>query len=1584
MLRLSRIALALALSISVVGCFKDSPWPPETHAIDGLSLDEARITARVEGSTATVSLPLTATKGGTVSGKIVLQLVDLSGEKDTVVGEADRRFSLAGGSERFELALPGVDAGLDREDLARYLIRYEIRSGGETIFGGRDLWVALSKAELILLTPTELAAGQPTFARAFARDPASGRPLEGARLTLTFVDADEVASTLATATTDAEGRANLAIVAPEVIATGTLEALLEAGELTAELRQPLRITRRQTVLLTTDKPRYQPGQTMHLRVLALDGDTRAPAEGREVLFELRDAKGNKVFKQRHTADTYGIAATKVPLADELNFGTWILQATVDGSTAQRELVVERYSLPKFKVTLETDEGYYRPGDRVQGSVSAAYFFGEPVEGQVHLEAQIGAGEAATTLATADGALIDGGFAFDLLLPTSLSVSQAGGAITFAAQVTDTAAQVVDQSATRTLTDGDLAIFAHPEHAPIAGLVTPLIIAVTEPTGAPVVATVDAGTFGTVQTDARGIATLQLPAGSEALLLSLTATHADGRQATTSLALPEPAASGIVVQTDASIYQVGQTLRAQILSVGAPGSVALDLGRGGRALSLTEVALSGGRGSLEIPLTAAHAGALTLDASFPGDGGKMVRGSRTIFVDADDAVAIELTSPARTAPGEATRIDVQVRDAQGAGIPAAVGLAVVDPAVFALGGARPGAEASTLAFGAEVPRSVAGHAASEILSGDAESREAASRLLFAAGPMASAFGIDLNSYRAELAGVKGLASQRFTRTTDDLIEKLQRAAERGLFTEENAARYVPSVAGHTADAYGQPLRTRSSDRWSYRFLGAGPDELFDTADDQERAVDLWTLLYGNGGWGWEDGDAAFDGAAGPTAGGAPAPNARDEGGLGGSAATKVRSYFPETLLVEPALITDASGAASVDLLAADTITTWKIAATASTLDGRVGGGEGDLKVFQDFFIDATLPPTLTREDELEIPVAVYNYLEQDLPVTVTAQPESWYELLSAGTATVTVPAGSVRGVTFRIRALGVGVKGFSVVASGGSVTDAMRRTVLVQPGGEPIDNGLSGRIEPGTVGGSVTFPVTGIAGGNKLSVKIYPGVMAQTVEGMDAILSEPHGCFEQSTSTTWPNVMVAEYMQASGTGSPETMEKAMTFIQKGYQMLVGYESPSGGFNWWGNDEPGNKILTALGILILEDMKSVIEVEQAIIDRHAAWLAAQQAADGSWPKGDALHMGNDFLSEDPATVTAFAIEALSAAGGQEGAVSRGLSYLEGRLASGIDAPFTLAAVSRSLSRAGSSQAGVALASMYEGASVDAEGHFSWSGPGNQSWSGASGSSAGIETTAVAAQAFLAGGSYLDAAEGALGFLAKSKDSLGTWSQTQATVQALRAFTASVRGAGAPAVNGTIEVLVDGIVVGTAIVDPDTSDVVRLLELSEHATPGDHTVELRFAGTGQLMYQVVGLHHLDWGAGRAAGGVAVEVSHGLQTLSVGEVDPVSVTVTNTTASDADQILVKVGLAPGMVPVADDLTAMVQTGRISRFETSATGVVLYLHKLERNASETFSFGAMPTLAGELEAPATEAYGYYMPQEKAVSPPVAFVVTAP
>src|SRR5581483_4425728 len=121
----------------------------------------------------------------------------------------------------------------------------------------------------------------------------------------------------------------------------------------------------------------------------------------------------------------------------------------------------------------------------------------------------------------------------------------------------------------------------------------------------------------------------------------------------------------------------------------------------------------------------------------------------------------------------------------------------------------------------------------------------------------------------------------------------------------------------------------------------------------------------------------------------------------------------------------------------------------TLGGKLGGGVGSVRVFQEFFIDVDFPATLTRGDSVSFPVTVYNYLTQPQTVHLALDPASWYTAQGTATQDVALQPGQVTSVRFPVRVTAAGRQTLTVRGTGGQRSDAVARSVLVVPDGKPV-------------------------------------------------------------------------------------------------------------------------------------------------------------------------------------------------------------------------------------------------------------------------------------------------------------------------------------------------------------------------------------------------------------------------------------------------------------------------------------------------------------------------------------------------------
>ena len=179
--------------------------------------------------------------------------------------------------------------------------------------------------------------------------------------------------------------------------------------------------------------------------------------------------------------------------------------------------------------------------------------------------------------------------------------------------------------------------------------------------------------------------------------------------------------------------------------------------------------------------------------------------------------------------------------------------------------------------------------------------------------------------------------------------------------------------------------------------------------------------------------------------------------------------------------------------------------AVSRDGRLGSHERGINVFQDFFIDLDLPVTLMQQDEVSIPIAIYNYLKKNQTIALQFERGNWFELLEASdTKELTLGASDIGVRYFRIRVKEVGLHTLTVYAAGSEgLKDAIRRQIQVLPNGREYEINISDRLDKECIH-RVSIPKNAIDNASVLLVRLYPGRFSEVVQGLEGLVRLPYG------------------------------------------------------------------------------------------------------------------------------------------------------------------------------------------------------------------------------------------------------------------------------------------------------------------------------------------------------------------------------------------------------------------------------------------------------------------------------------------------
>lgn len=694
---------------------------------------------------------------------------------------------------------------------------------------------------------------------------------------------------------------------------------------------------------------------------------------------------------------------------------------------------------------------------------------------------------------------------------------------------------------------------------------------------------------------------------------------------------------------------------------------------------------------------------------------------------------------------------------------------------------------------------------------------------------------------------------------------------------------------------------------------------------------------------------------------------------GSNAPRVRRDFPETLLWRPELITDDQGKATLEFPLADSITTWRASVDGISAAGKMGSIEMPIKVFQDFFVDLDLPVTMSLGDQISVPVTCYNYLGEPQDVRFALAPGNWFD---AGLQNLSVHLGSneVRSVSFPIKVLRVGNHTLRVTAQGTKTADAVEREIRVLPTGERFEH-MQNAVLKDAFSDTFTVPMENIPDSQSLWVKFYPSRFSEVVEGLEAVFQAPYGCFEQTSSTTYPNVLVLDYMKRTGRLTPEIEIKARKFINAGYQRLLTFEVAGGGFEWFGRN-PANICLTAYGILEFTDMARVHPVDEKVTERARKWLFAQQNGDGSW---DENHRGWTWSGRG--SMTAFVAWTLAESGDQSPNLDRALNYLRSQPQELSNTYAKALAANAFLARDRNNSFGRELAGqLKEAAQVETKESIHWASTG-YSITFSHDSGMDTECTALCAMALMKAGTSPQSVKQALVWISTHKFADGTHGSTQATILAMRALLEASTTSLGQEFESTVTLLVNGHAIEAFRVNKENSDVMKQIDLTKSLRVGENQIQFRQSPAGELPFQLAGAYWLPASATAKPASstvnsepLQISVQYDRTTLAVNDLLRCNVTVQNNASQIINMAIVDLGVPPGFDVDATAFVAMQQNAQIAKFETTGNQVILYLRELSNVTPFQFNYSLRAKYPLRVQTPSSAVYEYYQPQNRAES----------
>jgi TonB-dependent SusC/RagA subfamily outer membrane receptor len=678
--------------------------------------------------------------------------------------------------------------------------------------------------------------------------------------------------------------------------------------------------------------------------------------------------------------------------------------------------------------------------------------------------------------------------------------------------------------------------------------------------------------------------------------------------------------------------------------------------------------------------------------------------------------------------------------------------------------------------------------------------------------------------------------------------------------------------------------------------------------------------------------------------------------------EIREDFRPTIYWNPNITTSTAGEAKVEFYASDEITTFRAISEGIGSSGEVGRQEAKFSSQLPFSMAVKFPAYLSFGDTVIMPLIITNNSTKTITGRVQFSIPEAFKPLQILPDTLVLNAHNTKSlyIPFFVKSI-AGKDKISVSFKGGAFKDAFVQETDVQPKGFPTFMSVSDKVKEKTF----KFQINKVVNGSlRADFTSYPDILGDLMSGVESILREPYGCFEQTSSSTYPNIMVLSYLKASGASNHAVSEKALGLIKTGYNRLVGFETSEKGYEWFGK-APAHDGLTAYGLMEFTDMQKVYNgVDKQMVERTMKWILAQRDGKGGFKRNSRALDGFGRASDE--VTAAYIVYALSEAGVGQVDNEYKIALNEARLSKD---PYRLALMANAAFNFGKSNDGIQLLDIFH-SKLQKKG---W-GEINieHSITKSYGKSLQVETAALYTLALLKSEkSDWTALEQAVRFMLASR-SYGGFGSTQGTILALKALTAYAQIASTTGSDGVIEIIINGNKASTHQYEKGDKGKIMLRGLEKYLKEGENEITVRFTSAGDAFPYTF---DASWNATTPASdkncSVRLKTSLNTSSTRIGETVRLNIKLQNITEQGLPMTMAVVGIPSGLSLQPWQLKEIQEKEKVDFYELSKNYLVLYYRQMAPGEARELNLDLRAEIAGVYRAPASSAYLYYTNEYK-------------
>lgn len=285
-----------------------------------------------------------------------------------------------------------------------------------------------------------------------------------------------------------------------------------------------------------------------------------------------------------------------------------------------------------------------------------------------------------------------------------------------------------------------------------------------------------------------------------------------------------------------------------------------------------------------------------------------------------------------------------------------------------------------------------------------------------------------------------------------------------------------------------------------------------------------------------------------------------------------------------------------------VRTMVVAAQAES--SAYGMAEKATPVKSPLMVLASLPRKISPSENVTIPVTVFATENHVKNVTVQIKPNNSVRVIGSSTQQLSFPTPDEKMAYFNLQVgSATGIGKIDIIATSGKEKSTYSVEIdVTNP--NPRTNAYTDIVVEPNSSKTISWKTFGVSGSNKASMEVSSVPTVDFGRRLDYLIQYPHGCVEQTTSSVFPQLYLADIMDIDASRKQNIQRNITAAIQK----LGNFQQPSGGLSYWpGTMQADDWGTSYAGHFLIEAEKKGYSLP---INFKTKWIGYQQKMAKQW--------------------------------------------------------------------------------------------------------------------------------------------------------------------------------------------------------------------------------------------------------------------------------------------------------------------------------------------------------------------------------------